>query len=691
MEQELEALLRLGCALDCTVKLGDESVGVRMAEKLLRIRARDGRLVPLRANAAQRAFEAARGQHNVVLKARQMGMTTWLAGRMLLRTITARGVMTVLVAQNREAAEAIFRVVGRMWENLPTAWREGPLRRSRANVGQMVFAALDSEFRVVSAADENAGRGITIQNLLCSEVSRWPGDAAATLAGLRAALVTGGESVLESTPNGAYGAFYSEWLRGVDSVPTSQRRDVGHPGLRGVDSVPTSQRRDVGHPGLRGAEEIPTSQGRDVGHPGLRGVEEIPTSQRRDVGHPGLRGVEEIPTSQRRDVGHPGLRGVEEIPTSQRRDVGHPGLRGVEEIPTSERRDVGHPGLRGVDSVPTSQRRDVGHPGLRGVEEIPTSQRRDVGHPGLWGVDSVPTSQRRDVGHPGKQIPFGNDNRCAAPAQLRAVRHFLPWWLEPAYVAAPVSASEWSAEEHGLVAAHGLSAEQVGFRRELAARYGALRSQEFAEDAETCFRATGSCCFDVESIERQMAFVREPLEVRRAGALRVWWPAVRGREYIVAVDPAGGGSEGDFAAVQVVDRVTGVQCAELQERVEPLRLASAVRALAMEYGGATVVVERNNHGGALLAYLQTTAPYERVWCDRDGQRGWLTTSSSKREAVSGLGGLLASRAELFQSRELLRECRSFVTREDGRSGAANGAHDDLLMAMAIAQAVRLRG
>ena len=43
--------------------------------------------------------------------------------------------------------------------------------------GQMCFPELDSEFRVVSAGDENAGRGLTMQNLHCSEVSRWPGDA----------------------------------------------------------------------------------------------------------------------------------------------------------------------------------------------------------------------------------------------------------------------------------------------------------------------------------------------------------------------------------------------------------------------------------------------------------------------------------------------------------------------------------
>src|SRR6201996_8833230 len=184
---------------------------VKVAEGLLRVRDRSGLERPLRANAVQLAFERERGRQNIVLKARQMGITTWVAGRFFLKTITARGVRTVQVAQTREAAEGIFRIAQRFWECLPEELREGPLRRSKANSGQMCFPALDSEFRVVSAADESAGRGLTMQYLHCSEVSRWPGDAGATLAGLRAALPPGGEMGMESTPNGAYGCFYEEW------------------------------------------------------------------------------------------------------------------------------------------------------------------------------------------------------------------------------------------------------------------------------------------------------------------------------------------------------------------------------------------------------------------------------------------------------------------------------------------------
>ncbi len=88
--------------------------------------------------------------------------------------------------------------------------------KSRANVRQIVFPRLDSEYRV-ETADDNAGRGMTIHNLHCSEVSRWPRGGRETLASLRAAVVPDGEIVLESTANGAAGVFYEEWQKAEET------------------------------------------------------------------------------------------------------------------------------------------------------------------------------------------------------------------------------------------------------------------------------------------------------------------------------------------------------------------------------------------------------------------------------------------------------------------------------------------
>ena len=120
---------------------------------------------------------------------------------------------------------------------------------------------------------------------------------------------------------------------------------------------------------------------------------------------------------------------------------------------------------------------------------------------------------------------------------------------------------------------HGLTREQIAFRRRLQRQFGVLARQEYPESADDCFLASGSCVFDTEAIDRRLREAPAPVERRWAGALEVWLKPMAGREYLVAVDPAGGGSEGDYAAMQVLDAATGLQCAEFQGRCGLLEIA----------------------------------------------------------------------------------------------------------------------
>ena len=188
-DADLEELLQYGRMLgERPRRLGGRTVLEFLAGSLLKVRGRDGRVTPLKANRAQKEFELRRGQKNIVLKARQMGISTWVSARLFLKAATIPGSLSLQVAHTQEAAEAIFGMAHRFLQMLPEFLREGALETSRVNAREIHFRRLDSLFRVETAGDPNAGRGLTVTNLHCSEVARWPGDAAATLAGLRAAL-----------------------------------------------------------------------------------------------------------------------------------------------------------------------------------------------------------------------------------------------------------------------------------------------------------------------------------------------------------------------------------------------------------------------------------------------------------------------------------------------------------------------
>src|SRR5579863_3549138 len=88
-----QGLVRLGEELD---KGGQTALA--LTEAVLKIRNRLGQRVGLAANEAQSQYHTNAGQRNIVLKARQMGVTTWIAGRFFLRTITHPGTVTVQVA-----------------------------------------------------------------------------------------------------------------------------------------------------------------------------------------------------------------------------------------------------------------------------------------------------------------------------------------------------------------------------------------------------------------------------------------------------------------------------------------------------------------------------------------------------------------------------------------------------------------
>ncbi len=90
-----------------------------MIVEFLRIRAKNNELLPIVLNPAQAEYSRHCTRRNIVLKARQLGITTYVAARYFIQTITRPGTLTVQVAHDQESAEEIFRIVHRFWANLP--------------------------------------------------------------------------------------------------------------------------------------------------------------------------------------------------------------------------------------------------------------------------------------------------------------------------------------------------------------------------------------------------------------------------------------------------------------------------------------------------------------------------------------------------------------------------------------------
>ena len=138
----------------------------------------------------------------------------------------------------------------------------------------------------------------------------------------------------------------------------------------------------------------------------------------------------------------------------------------------------------------------------------------------------------------------------------------------------------------------------------------------------------------------------------------------------------------------MLDLATGMQCAELQARPEPLSSRGASPILGHEYGTACLVVERNNHGSGVLAYLKSVCHYPRV-LQQAGQEGWLTSSLSHPAMIGRLAAALVERPNIFQSRRFLEKNRQKLCAASGMVRLErNPTYDDCVMAMAIALSAR---
>ena len=86
------------------------------SELFLRILDKDKALVPFRWNKAQRHFHQHRTGRDLILKARQLGFSTYIQGEMYRRTVTSTRT-TMTMAHDDETTQKLRRMADRFWEN----------------------------------------------------------------------------------------------------------------------------------------------------------------------------------------------------------------------------------------------------------------------------------------------------------------------------------------------------------------------------------------------------------------------------------------------------------------------------------------------------------------------------------------------------------------------------------------------
>jgi len=171
-----------------------------------------GQIVPLQLNRAQRELVRSLTGRDIVLKARQLGMSTAIQAKLFYEQMRG-GARTYTLCHDDDLTSTLRRMVDRYYDNLPDVDRPP---RKFANALLTTYPALNSEGSIATVggtAGKRKGRGSSVTHIHGSEVAFWP-DAESVMG---AALQAGNPAiVLESTPNGMTGWFYERCMEALD-------------------------------------------------------------------------------------------------------------------------------------------------------------------------------------------------------------------------------------------------------------------------------------------------------------------------------------------------------------------------------------------------------------------------------------------------------------------------------------------
>lgn len=193
-------------------------------EKNLFITNKKGELIRLRPNAAQRALidgifddlKHGRPVRYIVLKARQMGLSTIIEALCYWWAATHKFVTASIVAHEREAAENIYQMFQKYYSNADPAFKPATKYYTKHD---LTFDTEDgkgikSQIRTAVAKESGTGRSQTNRFVHCSEVAFWKGSADIVSSLLQTVPLLAETFIfLESTANGMGGYFYDTWMK----------------------------------------------------------------------------------------------------------------------------------------------------------------------------------------------------------------------------------------------------------------------------------------------------------------------------------------------------------------------------------------------------------------------------------------------------------------------------------------------
>lgn len=178
--------------------------------KHLKIINKKGELVLMKLKPVQDHYIRNRTHRDLVLKARQMGMSTGVEAANAHSLFTKPYQRMAVITHDTETSEFLLQNIHRFHNNLPIGRQPEKQLSSSARI---TFPKLDNYIYIDSAKSDAVGIGHTLNIVHCSEIPRWPDRRARQLwADITQTVPLEGYITAESTPRGRVGLFYELWV-----------------------------------------------------------------------------------------------------------------------------------------------------------------------------------------------------------------------------------------------------------------------------------------------------------------------------------------------------------------------------------------------------------------------------------------------------------------------------------------------
>ena len=242
--------------------------------------------------------------------------------------------------------------------------------------------------------------------------------------------------------------------------------------------------------------------------------------------------------------------------------------------------------------------------------------------------------------------------------------------------------------------------------------------QEYPSTPDEAFITTGECYFNTEDIyqrsnELQSIMTKKgyftyskyvlpsgDIKISNAkfiednnGMIEVYQNPTK-ENYSLGADTAGEGS--DRSVAQVINIKTLEQVARLsKEKITEDEYAEQLYCLGEFYNSALIGVETNFNGYVLTLLQKMGYPYlyvretvDKIYNTLTKSYGFKTTVATRPQMLAELRVIFKENNRVINSLATLSEMLTFIINANGRAEAMVGKHDDEVMALAIAYAIR---